>query len=591
MAFAIMRTKKLKTPANVSAAASHIERTRPTHNANLEVANEWLTKTGPGMYARAEAVWDKIPKKRSDAVHGIEVLMTASPEAFAEGLDLDAFKRQSMAWLNKEFEGCVIVGACLHLDESTPHIQAILVPTDKSKDGTLKLNCKRYLGSAQKLSAMQTSYAKAVENLGLERGLQGSKAKHVTISQFYSSIAKGAPIKFKPFAVPTPPPMLRGAAREAWAAAQTKTLKGELTKPINALRGEAARSKDLVKRNRDLKRSNSSLSADLSESKRREKEAAAKLRSLPLEQVAVALGCHQTPELRRKDKLMWESPAGKLRIEDPKFFNHESGGGGGGAFDLVMHVNSCTYVEALAWLRDEFDPAAAVAAVAESARIKALEDVQSAPKVPFRAPEHVPGAWPRVRQYLTEVRALAGSLVDKLREHGWIGADFRNNAYFLKTDGKKAVSVELRGTGKSSFKGSRGRSSEGVFVVQGGADKLAICESAIDAISYVQLYPRCTAIATGGIGKWKAAVPFVEKHGDEFDVIVCASDSGPGGEGMAAAMGLPHEPPPNGIEDWNAAVVALRDDPGALDAVPDRDPEPEKPKRKRQPRDNSPSLG
>lgn len=76
MAYAIMRTKKLKTPANVAAAASHIERTRPTHNANLDIQNEWLTKGGAGMYDRAQKVWDKIPKKRSDAVHGFEVLMT-----------------------------------------------------------------------------------------------------------------------------------------------------------------------------------------------------------------------------------------------------------------------------------------------------------------------------------------------------------------------------------------------------------------------------------------------------------------------------------------------------------------------------------
>jgi len=61
MAYAILRTKKLKAPGNVAASASHIERTRPTHNADLTVANEWLIG-GPGMYASAKKVWDSIPK-------------------------------------------------------------------------------------------------------------------------------------------------------------------------------------------------------------------------------------------------------------------------------------------------------------------------------------------------------------------------------------------------------------------------------------------------------------------------------------------------------------------------------------------------
>lgn len=595
MAYAILRTKKLKSPGNVAACASHIERTRPTRNADLTISNEWLGGTAPGMYAKAKEVWDRIPKKRSDAVHGIEVLLTASPEAFSEGLDLDAWKEQSMDWLNKEFNGCVVVGACLHLDESTPHIQAILIPTDTKKDGSLQLNCKKYLGSAQKLSAMQTRYAKAVENLGLERGLKGSKAKHVRIAQFYSSISEGAPVKFKPFEVPTPPAMLRGAAREAWANAQTKSLKSELAKPINQLRGEAARSKDLVKRNQDLKRSNSSLSADLAEAKRKQKEAAAQLRSLPLEQVAQALGCFQSKKLLEKDQKMWESPAGKIRIDGTKFFNHEEGKGGGGAFDLVMHINDCTYSEALAFLRDSFDPAAAIQAAAEAARLQAMAQVKKAAPAPFQAPQNVEERWPRVRHYLTEVRSLAGSLVDKLKDQGWIGADFRNNAFFIKVLGNRTTSVELRGTGQSQFKGSRGRSSEGVFPVIEGKQKLAVCESAIDAISYVQLHPGSSAIATGGTGKWQAALPFLEKYGHDFEQIVCASDAGKGGKGMAVALGLLHTPPP-AFDDWNEFAQAAAGNPALFDLLQDDEPAAQKPdashvQRRKRDVSDEPSLG
>lgn len=557
MAYAILRTKKLKTPGNVAASASHIERTRPTHNADLSVANEWLIG-GPGMYAKAAEVWGAIPKKRSDAVHAFEVLLTASPEAF-DGLDLDAWKARNIEWLRKQFKGCVIAGACLHLDESTPHIQAIIIPTERGKDGALKLNCKAHLGGAAKLAAMQTSYANAMQPFALERGIEGSKAKHVTIAQFYRSIRNGAPVKFKPFAVQSPPILLRGPAREAWANAQTNALKKDLAGPINRLRGEASRAKDLEKRNHDLKRSNSALSADLADAKRREKEAAAQLRSLPLEQVAQSLGCFQSKKLLEKDPKMWESPAGKIRIDGTKFFNHEEGKGGGGAFDLVMHVNNCSYSEALAFLRDEFDPAAAVQAAAEAARLQAQAQVKKAAPAPFQAPQNVEERWPRVRHYLTEVRSLAASLVDRLKEQGWIGADFRNNAFFLKVLGNRTTAAELRGTGQSQFKGSRGRSSEGVFPVIQGSARLAVCESAIDAISYVQLHPDSSAIAVGGTGKWQAAIPFIEQNGHQYQEVVCASDNGTGGVGMAKAMGLRHDAPPAAFDDWNdfAQAVAL----------------------------------
>ena len=157
------------------------------------------------------------------------------------------------------------------------------------------------------------------------------------------------------------------------------------------------------------------------------------------------------------------------------------------------------------------------------------------------------------------MRALAGSLVDKLKDQGWIGADFRNNAFFLKVLGNRTTSAELRGTGQSQFKGSRGRSSEGVFPVLQGKTRLAVCESAIDAISYVQLHPDSSAIATGGTGKWQAAIPFIEQHGDKYQEIVCASDNGQGGIGMAKAMGLRHDAPPTAFGDWNdfAQAVAL----------------------------------
>ena len=187
--------------------------------------------------------------------------------------------------------------------------------------------------------------------------------------------------------------------------------------------------------------------------------------------------------------------------------------------------------------------------------------------------------------------------MDKLKESGWLGADSRANAFFIKMVGGKAVAAELRGTGRSDFKGSAlgSNSKEGVFVVNGGKQRLAVCESAIDAISYVQLHPEATAISTGGTGKWRAALPFIEQYGKHYQEHVCASDNGVGGEGMAMNLDLPHDAPPNGFKDWNEALKAVQADPAALDAKePETVAEPRPKERKAQPRkrhDDTLSLG
>lgn len=66
------------------------------------------------------------------------------------------------------------------------------------------LNAKKWLGGRAKLSQTQTEFANEVKYLGLERGLENSKARHKTIKQFYAEIEKPIPklkeknMKFSP---------------------------------------------------------------------------------------------------------------------------------------------------------------------------------------------------------------------------------------------------------------------------------------------------------------------------------------------------------------------------------------------------------
>lgn len=178
---AILRVQKIKTVASLAARGKHNFRERETLNAD---ADRTALNSGIGAKSTAELVSkvaDLLPqKRRKDAVIGLEYLITASPEHF--GADWRETKNHGMAyfndaikWLAKRHGAENIVCATVHLDESTPHLAAFVVP--KTKDG--RLSAKDFVGGSKVLTNMQTDFASAVGlKHGLERGIERSKAVH-----------------------------------------------------------------------------------------------------------------------------------------------------------------------------------------------------------------------------------------------------------------------------------------------------------------------------------------------------------------------------------------------------------------------------
>lgn len=145
-----------------------------------------------GAYPVITAIKGLLPeKRRADAVLCIEYLVTASPEAFKRhgGLldDLGGgYFTDALAWLRKRHGVENVISSTVHLDESTPHLVAYVVP--RTKDG--RLSCRDFLGGPSKLREMQDSfYASCGITHGLERGVRGSKAKHEEIAAFYTALA------------------------------------------------------------------------------------------------------------------------------------------------------------------------------------------------------------------------------------------------------------------------------------------------------------------------------------------------------------------------------------------------------------------
>lgn len=191
MAFAILRAEKLKTMGNIGGSLAHNYRSIETPNADpLKTPDNFHSL--PNAEAVKNAISERLPeKRRSDAVLCIEYMITASPEwhGWNDERQQEYFK-QAQKWLEQQHGKQNVVATSIHRDETTPHLIAYVVPLDQD---TGRLNAKKYLGGKAKLAEMQSSFSDHVKNLGLERGIEGSKAKHTRIKEYYAKVNEPTP--------------------------------------------------------------------------------------------------------------------------------------------------------------------------------------------------------------------------------------------------------------------------------------------------------------------------------------------------------------------------------------------------------------
>ena len=191
MSYAILRTAKLKSFGEIGGSLSHNYRTRPTPNANpIHTPDNHHSVSKPDLVM--DGIKQRLPDKtRSNAVLCVEYLITASPEWDGwqnKAKEQDFFKR-SLEWLEKRHGKENVVATSIHRDETTPHLIAYVVPIDSQR----KLNARSFLGGRAALSKMQTDFHSKVKDLGLERGLEGSKAEHKTVKEFYAELQEPTP--------------------------------------------------------------------------------------------------------------------------------------------------------------------------------------------------------------------------------------------------------------------------------------------------------------------------------------------------------------------------------------------------------------
>lgn len=203
MAFAILRVAKLKTMGNVAGHGDHVERIRETLNAdqNLKLLNSRIVGTADAATDVLERFGQVGIEPRKGAVVAIDVFISASPEHFKRNHPDDPnwkpFQEKAMDFLRQEYGADNIVHAIAHHDETSPHLHAIVTPIRiktikvgrkiKTEQTKTRLCARDWLGGDRTtLSKLQTRFADHVKDLGLSRGIEGSRAKHTEVKQFYT---------------------------------------------------------------------------------------------------------------------------------------------------------------------------------------------------------------------------------------------------------------------------------------------------------------------------------------------------------------------------------------------------------------------
>lgn len=203
MGYCFLRIDKIKNAAEFTRKYEHNYRTENVPNAipELRDQNEELVKLRsasgePCNYLTAynekikSLEYYRSNEVRKNNVRGLEVFTTFSRES-KEQIDIEKWKEENVKWLrsyfnkNPEKYGDNLISVMYHGDEcGNVHCHAVVIPVDE----TGKLSAYKFIGGRAKLREMQDSYAKAMEPLGLERGLKGSSARHQDITKFYAKL-------------------------------------------------------------------------------------------------------------------------------------------------------------------------------------------------------------------------------------------------------------------------------------------------------------------------------------------------------------------------------------------------------------------
>ena len=217
MGYAVLHLEKAKGAD--SGMSAHIERAIQPKNADPSRThlNRELILFPDGVRNRTAAIQHRLDtagikrKIGKNQVQAIRIVLTgthADMERIEQAGRLDEWCQDNIDWLRKTYGADNVVSAVLHMDEETPHIHATIIPivqTERKKQKKEQTVKKRYrtkapaprlcadeVMSRPNLIRYQDTYAEQMAAYGLQRGIKGSEAQHISTHEYYRNlIAQG----------------------------------------------------------------------------------------------------------------------------------------------------------------------------------------------------------------------------------------------------------------------------------------------------------------------------------------------------------------------------------------------------------------
>ena len=216
MGFVVLHMEKAH--GSDSGTTAHIERFIIPKNADPTRThlNRKLVAYPDGIKDRSAAIRRRLEeagltrKIGNNQVRAIRINVSGTHEDMErierEGR-LDEWCADNMKYFADTFGKENIVAAHLHRDEETPHIHVTLVPIVKGErkrrkreeqakkryrkkpTDTVRL-CADDIMTRLRLKSYQDTYAEAMAKYGLQRGIDGSKARHKSTQQYYNETKK-----------------------------------------------------------------------------------------------------------------------------------------------------------------------------------------------------------------------------------------------------------------------------------------------------------------------------------------------------------------------------------------------------------------
>lgn len=178
--FNVIKCYKVKK-FGLNKVSNHTHRTNLTKleldRINLDKSAENRILIGSNVYADVKNRIKNYStnKTRKDAVFAEHYVISASPEFFKKFPEkMEDWISEQIVFLKKEF-GPNLTTAVLHIDETTPHIEAFVTPIIKNeKNGKLELNRKKFnqeRGGLNSFKQLQDRHQKHNAKFGLKRGI------------------------------------------------------------------------------------------------------------------------------------------------------------------------------------------------------------------------------------------------------------------------------------------------------------------------------------------------------------------------------------------------------------------------------------